>query len=225
MSDPAFPGNDGYPGFKSLFGGLDSFNAIVFTIQQILAGVATSMLVQVKSVTPGSGLLPGVVSVQPMVNQVGGDGNPVPHGTIYNIPFMRLQGGTSAIIMDPVVNDIGLAVFASRDISSVKANKAVSNPGSRRRFDMADGLYFGGFLNGAPTEYVQMLNGGGINIVTPATLTFQASNATLDADGNLAVIGDVTAGDGGADSVTLQNHTHGNVQNGGDHTDPPDAGT
>jgi hypothetical protein len=145
----------GAPGFKGITDGLDDFNVVSFIFSQLMAGTATAQLVLVKSVTPGAGLLPPVVEVQPMVNQVGGDGTAVPHGPIYNIPVMRLQGGKSAIILDPVKGDIGVAVFAMRDISSVKANKAVSNPGSARRYDYADGLYLGGFLNGVPTQYVQ----------------------------------------------------------------------
>ena len=69
-----------------------------------------------------------------------------------------------------------MCAFASRDISTVKNTKAVSNPGSQRTYDWSDGLYLGGFINGAPTQYLQFL-GGSIKAKSPM---FQAS-------GNLSV--------------------------------------
>ena len=62
-------------------------------------------------------------------------------------------------LIDPTQGDIGLAIFADRDISSVRANRAQANPGSYRRFDMADGVYIGGILNGMPTQTVSDLTG------------------------------------------------------------------
>lgn len=225
MSDLSFPQNDGYVGAKSVTDGLQNFNTISFITQQILAGMATSMLVLVKTVSPGAGLLPGRVTVQPMVNQVDGYGNAVPHGEIFDIPYQRVQGGSNAIIMDPAAGDIGLAVFASRDISSVKANKAVSNPGSRRVFDMADGLYFGGFLNGAPTQFVEFLpNGGGIIVTSPATVTVNAPTSIFN--GDVHATGAVIAGYGGADQVGLQTHTHAQAPDShGDTEQPTNAPT
>src|SRR5579863_7836618 len=89
------------------------FNLLWFIIQQALGYVRTAIPVQVKSVTtalPVGTAFVGIVSVQPLVNQIDGLGNSTPHGTIFNIPYSRLQGGSNAIIMDPAVNDIGLMV-------------------------------------------------------------------------------------------------------------------
>ena len=147
------------------------FNLIDFIVRQILYAEATATLVQVKAVTNDGGVTPvGFVDVQPLINQIDGAGNATPHGTIYNVPYHRLQGGANAIILDPQVGDIGIAVFASTDISVVKSTKAQANPGSRRRMDMADGLYMGGFLNGTPTQYVQFSTAG-INITATAKVT------------------------------------------------------
>lgn len=201
-------GNEGYTGQAGFSDGASSLNSVSFLVRQIIAGKAFAALVLVKSVTGGGIGQPPRVSVQPMVNQVDGSGNQEPHGIVYNLPCFRLQGGSSAVVLDPVVGDIGEAIICDRDISVVKTTGAVSQPGSRRQNDWADGCYFGAFLGSAPTQYVQFTSGG-INIVTPGNLTFQAANATLDASGNLAVKGDVTAGSSGGDSVTLQNHRHG----------------
>ena len=59
--------SDGIPGFKSVTDGLDDFNIVSFIFDQLLSGVATAQLFQVQTVTPGAGLLPGVVSGQIMV--------------------------------------------------------------------------------------------------------------------------------------------------------------
>ncbi|MDE2000650.1 MAG: oxidoreductase, partial [Burkholderiales bacterium] len=131
-------------------------SATVFLIQQMLGRVCTATLAQVKAVSNNGGVTPvGTVTIQPLVNQVDGSGNTVAHGLIYNVPYFRLQGGANAVILDPEIGDIGIAVFADHDISSVKSTKAAANPGSGRRFDMSDALYLGGFLGGAPSQYVQ----------------------------------------------------------------------
>jgi len=196
-----------------------------FLVNQIVGRLATTALVQVKSVSnAGSVAAVGTVSVQVLVHQTDGWGNSTPHGIINNLPYFRLQGGTNAIILDPQVGDIGMACFCSRDISSVRANKAASPPASRRRYDWADGLYVGGFLNGVPTQYVRF-SSQGIDIVTPNKLTFSADNATLDSSGNLSVKGEVTAKTGGGSSVTLTGHHQTNVTAGVGNSGPPQAGT
>lgn len=151
-----------------------------FIINNLIGRIQTITLVQVIRVE-ATGVNPvGVVSVQPMVAQLDGQGRAYPHGVIHNIPYFRLQGGTNAVIIDPAEGDIGMCGFCSRDISSVKVNKAPSNPQSLRRFDYADGLYFGGFLNGVPTQYIHFKQGG-IEIVSPDEITLRGSKITLDA--------------------------------------------
>lgn len=176
-------GNDrGYRGYANEATDSSELNRMSFVIKRILARVSTASLVIVKAVTNEGGVTAvGSVDVQPLVSQLSGDDEATPHGTIYEIPYMRMQGGTNAIILDPQVGDIGICVFASRDISSVKATKAVANPGSRRRFDMADGLYLGGVLNGVPEQYIRF-SGEGIelhaDIVTVSGLLSVETGAT-----------------------------------------------
>lgn len=157
------------------------FNAITFLVSQMLAKVQTVTLVQVKGVTNAGALSPvGFVDVQPMVNQMTGDRKAVSHGTIYHLPYFRLQGGGNAVILDPQVGDIGMAGFCSRDISSVKKAKAPANPGSFRTFDFADGLYIGGMLNGTPTQYVQF-SSAGIKLHSPALINLDAPDVQINA--------------------------------------------
>lgn len=177
----------GYAGQARAAEGGDEYGALMFVIGQALARLSTATLVRVVSVTNNGGLSPvGFVDVQPLVNQLDGAGNAVPHAVLHQLPYFRLQGGTDAVILDPKVDDIGMAAFGSRDLSAVKASKQQANPGSWRTHDMADGLYFGGLLNGTPVQYVQF-TAGGINVVSPSKVTVQAPNIELNASAQCAL--------------------------------------
>lgn len=160
------------------------FAELAFVFGQLAAAMATSQPVLVAAVGT-DGL---TVDVQPMVAQIDGDGNATPHGVIHGVPVLRVQGGTNGIIVDPVAGDIGMAVFASRDISSVKANKAPSNPGSRRQFDWADAVYIPGILNLTPIQFVR-IGGAGIALEAPLVT---ASDAFQVGDGRTGVFVDST---------------------------------
>lgn len=222
----------------------DEYHALVFVIQQLLSRVATLTLVKVVACTNSGGVSPyGFVDVVPLVNQMTGDRQSIPHGTLYRLPYFRLQGGANAVILDPQPNDIGMAGFCSRDISTVKADPAaaVANanagkgggpPGSLRQFDMADGLYIGGFLNGVPTQYVQF-TAGAVNVVSPTKVRIQAPAIELagpvtQTGGNVSLSNNLSVGGSGAftgdvtaDGTSVHNHTHGGVQTGGGNTGPP----
>lgn len=177
----------GYEGFQRPETDGVEYAALAFLVNSILARVNTSTLVQVVKVTNNGGVSPvGFVDVQPLVNQIDGAGNSMPHGVVHNLPYFRVQGGTNAVIMDPQVGDIGMAVFGDRDLSSVQSTGAQANPGSGRRFDMSDGLYVGGFLNGTPVQYVQF-NSSGVNVVSPTKITCAAPNVEMDASTGFTV--------------------------------------
>jgi hypothetical protein len=136
------------------------FNRLRFAIDQAMLTLNTSLPVRVLSVQ-ASGVAPvGFVSIQILVDQVTGNDMTVPHGEIPNVPYIRLQGGANAVIIDPQVGDIGLACFASRDISAVKSARQTAPPGSRRAHDFSDAMYIGGLLNGTPTQYIHFTDGG-----------------------------------------------------------------
>src|SRR3990172_3773568 len=157
------------------------FNNIAFMVQQALSKMQTATLVRVESCTNAGALSSvGLVDVTPLVNQLDGQGNPTPHVTIHNIPYLRLQGGANGIIMDPQKGDIGVCVFASRDISKIKATKKQGNPGSFRQYSFSDGMYLGGMLNGTPTQYVQF-SAAGIKIHSPVAVVLDAPDIQLNA--------------------------------------------
>lgn len=209
------------------------WGALMFLVQQVLNRMATVTLVQVKKVTNDGGVTAvGFVDVQPMVSQVTGNGQTVPHGIVHNLPYFRLQGGANAIILDPQVGDIGICCFASRDISAVKESKAPAPPGSERKFDYADGLYIGGVLNGVPNQYVQF-SAEGIKVLSPTKITLEAPQIDIigpvaQSNGDVTIADNLDVGDtataatdvlGGG--ISLKNHTHGGVQSGGSNTAPP----
>lgn len=157
------------------------FNNMAFMVQQALGKMQTATLVRIESCTNAGGLSPvGYVDVTPLVNQLDGQGNPTPHVTIYNVPYFRLQGGANGIIIDPQKGDIGVAVFASRDISQVKTTKKQGNPGSHRQYSFADGMYLGGMLNGTPTQYIQFSTAG-IRIHSPTRVKIDAPDVLIEA--------------------------------------------
>lgn len=158
------------------------YNNLMFVIEQAISRINTVTLVKIISCTNNGGLSPvGFVDVQPLVNQIDSQGNPTPHGTIFNVPYNRIQGGSSAVIIDPEPGDIGMCGFCSRDISKIKTSKKQDNPGSRRKYSYSDGLYFGGFLNGVPTQYV-LFNSGGITIKSPSEVKIEAPTITINGE-------------------------------------------
>ena len=219
----------------------DEYNALASIIQNLLSGgVHTATLCQVLAVTNAGGVAPtGKVDLQPLVNQSGADGVYVPQGIIKSVPYFRLYGGSNAVIIDPQVEDIGLAIFCERDISSVIANQAQSNPGSGRQYNISDGLYINAFLRGGtPAQYLQFnpdgvsitslkkitfTDGGGSTIVMngdgTGTMTFPGG---LTVDANMQVNGSIqSTGDMVANGISLDNHVHTGVTPGGSNTGGP----
>lgn len=218
------------------------FNNIAFLVQQALSKMQTATLVRIEKCTNSGGLSPvGFVDVTPLVTQIDGAGTPTPHVTIYNLPYFRLQGGANAIIIDPEPGDIGIAVFASRDISKVKSTKKQAPPGSFRQYSFSDGMYLGGTLNGTPTQYVQF-SAAGIRIHSPTLVKLDAPDIQLVAEtveinaststtittpdfivngntqmnGTLNSTGNITGG-----GISLNSHLHTGVQSGGGNTGGP----
>lgn len=211
------------------------FNQQLFIIWQQLAKISTLKVVQVKAVDTSA----KTVDVQPMVNMLDGNSQSSPHGTILGIPYWQWQFGKNAIIADPVVDDIGVMICADRDISAVKATKKIANPGSDRQLDAADGIYFGGILNGEAEQSIKFTDSGveihdknSNSLISSSTgwaftgiVTFnenvQFAGQILGGTGaeltqDLKTTGDVVAG-----TVSLKNHLQSGVATGGANSGPP----
>jgi len=219
------------------------FNNQTFLIAQLIRRIQTTTLVKIIDCTNNGGLSEvGFVDVLPLVNQLDGAGNPTEHETIFNIPYCRIQGGANAVIIDPEPGDIGICVFASRDISKIKNTKAQANPGSYRQHSFSDGLYIGGVLNGVPGQYVQF-SSAGIKIYSPTKIELAAPavaiNATVSCtittplftvNGATILNGTVTQTGGGASSFSgplsgqgtdVHTHVHSGVEAGPSNTGAP----
>lgn len=179
------------------------------SLRQFMGTKSFCTIVRVVSVTLGGDGSTGFVDIIPLVTMLDGAGSVVQPTTIYNAPFSRLQGGVSAIVIDPVVGDLGVALFADRDISAVKSSKKSSPPGSLRRNSSSDAIYLGGLLNGVPSQYIKFINdGGGIEIKTPGNVNINGLKVL--SDGRLQLV----------DGSIVDKHTHGGVESGGSNTAP-----
>jgi hypothetical protein len=197
------------------------YAALVFAIRQQLSLVSTMTLARVVSCTNEGGIVPaGTLTVQPLVNMLSGDGVAFPHKELYNVPYMRLQGGANAVIMDPQPGDVGLIGFCERDISVVKKTKAMGNPGSARKFSKSDGVWIATvWAAQAPAQYIVMTDEG-VTVVSPTAITLQAPVINLrgevvqeDGDVSMSQALDVqgqihSATDVVSDNISGKTHTH-----------------
>ena len=188
-------------GIADIYARETPYNQLSFLMRSLInKEINTAIPVQVTKVMVGSGSV-GYVQAKPLVNDMDAEGNAVDVPVIPSLPYFRLQGGKVAIITDPVVGDIGIAVFAQKDTSNVVAG--TSSPvraGSFRKFSMSDGWYIGGFLNASPETFIELKQDKTIIITANNGITF---------NGNISVNGTITAtGDIQGNGHSLTNHYH-----------------
>jgi hypothetical protein len=186
----------------------NDYATIAFVVKQLTSGMATATLVRVQACTNSGGLVAvGTVDLQLLVDMITEDGQTIPHGTVFKAPYQRMQGGSNAVILDPEPGDLGVCVFASRDISAIKADpNAARNraptpggpPGSRRTFSLSDALYIGGMLNGVPVQFIQF-NAEGVTVKSPTAITLEAPAINLkgvvtQTNGNFSIADDLAVG-------------------------------
>lgn len=202
MSDKLFTGLADFADTTSDIGRTE------FIVRQVMNRMATATLVLVKAVDSTA----KTVDVQPMVAQIDGAGKAIPHGIINKLPYFELRGGNSAILLTPAVGDIGLAVFCHSDTSSVRKNRKPSNPGSRRRFDWADGVYVGGLLGAAPTQSIALDDMGITITAAPGKKVTIVSDTETRITGPVRVTGAATFdGEVTIGGLAFSTHKHGGV--------------
>jgi hypothetical protein len=192
-------------------------------ILSLIKDIRTAIPVKVMAVHYGAGTPPaiGTVDVQPLVQTVDGKGKLWPLSKTYSAQFSRIQAGATAIVVDPAVDDIGLAVACDRDISSVIAAAGLAGPGSARTHDISDLVYLYTVLSAVEiTQYI-LANAAGITLLTPKTITIQGAqiNMTGPINANGAVIsaaGEITDAAG----VVLGTHIHSDSGGSGDGGPP-----
>lgn len=219
------------------------YNAIEFVVRQVLSKMRTALRVKVirgpydkdgRDIPVGTIGAIGFVDVQPLVNQIDGRNQATPHGVVYRLSYHRYQSGYGAIIADPKAGDIGHIVAGDRDASSVISTGSQANPGSRRTYDMADGMYHGQVQAGAPEQYLTYLenglrledkNGnkiefgeGGIKITDKNGNVIDMNSGGIFANGaKIGMDGDVTTKHG----TSLDHHVNTLVTPGSADTGPP----
>ena len=137
----------------------------------------------------------------------------IPNGEIPSLPYFRYQFGENAVICDPEVGDVGLAIFAQSDCSNLNGENTEKQPGSFRTFDMSDGFYLGGFWGKKPKNFIH-LDGDSIKIVAPTKVIIDTPLVNIS--GDVIIDGEMTA-----KGIQYSTHTHGGVRSGDDSTGAP----
>ena len=176
-----------------------------YIIESLISNIHTMIPVKILSVTvPADTLAPiGRCEVQPLVQQIDGSNNTYDLGKIINVPYLRVQGGSNAIVIDPQVGDVGLCGFCERDISIVKRTGALSAPDNRRRYDINSAVYMFTMMSGTPTQYIHFKSSG-IDIKSTGNVNINGLN--ILPDGTLVT----------KDGIVVDTHSHpqGNDSNG-----------
>lgn len=211
------------------------YNQYEFFVENLIkAGVNTAIPVKVVGVeTTGAGQT-GFVDVMPLVESYDGFGNAISSQTIFSVPYFRVQGGVASLIVDPIIGDIGVAVFAQQDITNVSDNP--KKPDTKRAFSMADAMYFGGIRNQAPSVYIEITQGNVVNIIAPSEVYVKSALCTIDCDSftvnatnnvqfntpTMTASGTFTAQTIQTSAgVNLGTHTHNGVTSGNSNTGSP----
>lgn len=191
-------------------------NALHYFVQALIhSTVNVAIPVRVDSVTLGEGGVAGWVSATPLITERDNYGKMIKPVSIPKLPFFRYRASTAAVILNPRVGDVGLAVFCHRDISPIAPGvNAPHNAGSYRTFDYSDGIYLGGLFGDAPPKTTIVVDPDGELVeVNCKKMVVNAPNITLNGEvqvtknvnvnQNVKATGDVTG-----KGISLSGHTH-----------------
>lgn len=205
-----------YKSLQDCFTNATTYNQLMFIIERKIKDmVNTAALVRVDSCTSsGAEAAAGTISATPLVSQIDAEGNAISMVSIPRMPHYRMQAGKAAIVIDPVENDIGVAVFCKADSSAISAGETkTQRPATFRNFDMSDGMYVASVLNTVPSVYIELKQDNTINIKAADGITITADKVKFS--GDIEVAGDITAkgdmdieGDMTASGITYSTHTH-----------------
>lgn len=164
-------------------------NAQEFFIRSIVKRmISTAIPVRVDAVEragEGGGAL--YVDATPLICQTDADGNAIDPVSIPHLPYFRLQHGTAAVICDPKIGDIGLAIFAQQDVSRLNGKATPVAPGTFRCFDMSDGFYIGGFWGKTPTTFIRIEDNGQVTVTAPQSVVVNSIDVTVNASGSTKI--------------------------------------
>ena len=191
----------------------------MYIINSLISQIHTMMPVKVLAVSvPADTLAPiGRCEVLPLVQQIDGSNNTYSMGKIINVPYLRVQGGANAVIIDPQVGDIGLCGFCERDISIVKRTGDVAAPDNLRKYDINSAVYMFSMMSGTPTQYIHFKSNE-IHIKSPNKIILDApevvATGKFTATGVIESLANIIS-----KGISLLTHKHGGVQSGGSDTE------
>ena len=218
-------------------------NALGFALRNLIGGYSFIDIVRVEEVTGNT------LTVKPLLSALTMDDEAMERGVIYDVPYLQLRRGGSAVIMDPVVGDLGLIAVCDKDITNIKRTKTESVPDNFRAHSCSDAVYLTGIasLNSDPTQYIHF-HDGGIDIFSPFDVNVNGKVVTVNArekislncpqielNGNLVqgegefggsalfANGAITPEDFKAGDISLKNHRTPNIQRGDDTSNAPIA--
>ena len=175
---------------------LCEYDKVISQFNSLITNVNTAMPCKVVAIEKqeqrGVNIV-GFVDIQLMIEQTNGQKKGNETAIICNVPYIRIQGGTNAVIIDPEINDLGVAIFASRDITNFKEARRQTPPATWRKFSISDAIYIGGIRNQKPVQYIHFRNDGievyspkRVHITTP-TVLIDSDNTTINTSENTTI--------------------------------------
>ena len=166
------------------------YNRLNFaTEQQIRNSVNTAWIGRVDAVsTEDEPTASGTVDATQMVAQSDAEGQSLPMASVPALPYVRLQCGIAALIINPVPGDLLLFDTCKRDSSTVK--QGTQRAGSYRQFDVSDSVAVGAVHTKDPEVWIHIKQDKTVMIHAPEGVTIETdSKVTITAPGGV----DITA--------------------------------
>ena len=213
-------------GLDTAYSDTGAYNALEFAMEQKLRNsLPTSFVGRVDACSgKGSGSGSGTVSATQLTAQADASGKSLPMPSMSKLPYVRIQGGIAALIIDPVPGDIALFSSCKQDISGIKQGTSEPVPaGSYRSFSQSDSVMVGAIHTKPPEVWIEIKQDKtivihapeGCKIETDSEVEIKASQAVkvtapkveitgqVTINGSLTVSGDMTAG-----GKPYLSHTH-----------------
>lgn len=161
----------------------------------------------------------GTVQVELMINQIGQNNEQVVIPLLSDVPIQMLSYGTFSIVAEPQDGDEGLVHFADRCIDGWWESGNKSIPLDSRMHDLSDAFFAPGYKSKPKALSIVQ---GAMNIGTSSTYVRIKDDGTIEIKGPTTFTDEVTAPNFKTPAgLSLNDHTHGNVQNGNGSTGKP----
>lgn len=183
----------------------NDFNKLSFIIRQTVLGLVDTCFVGiVKAVNEDN-----TVDVLPIVNGVDGNGKSVERSIVFNLPYLRHQGGVCKVDIMPAIGDIGLVCLTKEDSSSAIEQKSNTVPPTDKKYNKSNGIYIASIASTCEeAKHSLTIREEGITIDTAAKIVISCGeDATVNVGGNLtaSITGDMSANVTGILNVSSAN--------------------